>query len=99
MQLTHYKTSSASGSEISFPQLECWNSLSKVATIAATINKNRVLCRISLQILQDNFGASESKPMESVVLHRKTLQAAARKLIEQGAYEEDGSITIQAKDL
>ncbi len=37
--------------------------------------------------------------MQSVAKHRITIQAAARKLIEDSAYEEDGTILIQAHDL
>ncbi|MES9981579.1 MAG: hypothetical protein ABW107_22940, partial [Candidatus Thiodiazotropha sp. 6PLUC5] len=40
---------------ILFPRLECWNTTSKVATIAADVDKTRVLCRISLEILKEQF--------------------------------------------
>jgi hypothetical protein len=75
--------------------------LTKVVTIAAEVNKKRVLCRISLEILRDKFGHSDSKeePMRSVALHRTAIQDAARKLIESSDYEEDGSVLIRARDL
>jgi len=82
-----------------FPKLESWNSTTKVATIAATIDKKRVLCRISLDILRDSFGASEEDPMRSVAEYRTNIQEAASKLIENESYEEDGSILIRACDL
>jgi len=73
--------------------------MTRVATVAAEVNKNRVLCRISLEILRDKFGVSEEEPMQSVAKHRKAIQEAARKLIKSEGYEEDGSILIRAGDL
>ena len=73
--------------------------MTKVATVAAEVNKKRVLCRISLEILRNKFGASEEEPMRSVALHRTAIQEAARKLIENEVYEEDGSVLIRACDL
>ncbi len=84
---------------ISFPRLECWNTITKVATVAADVDKNRVLCRISLAILQDQFGALDETPMQSVAQHRTAIQEAARRLIESDVYEEDGSVIIRACDL
>ena len=73
--------------------------MSKVVTVAAEVNKNRVLCLISLEVLRGKFGASEDEPMLSVAQHRMAIQEAARKLIECEAYEEDGSVLIRACDL
>ena len=84
---------------IGFPRLESWNDITKVATIAATSDKKRVLCRISMEVLRDKFGASEEEPMQTVAKYRTEIQEVARKLIEDEAYEEDGSILIRARDL
>ena len=73
--------------------------MAKVATVAAEVDKKRVLCRISLEILRDRFGASENEPMQSVAEHRTVIQEAARKLIENEIYEEDGSVLIRAHDI
>jgi hypothetical protein len=70
-----------------------------MATIAAQVNNQRVLCRISQQTLKDKFGATNELPMQSVAQHRIAIQTAARKLIEERAYEDDGSILIKAHDL
>ncbi|MEI7994855.1 MAG: DUF1488 family protein [Methylococcaceae bacterium] len=84
---------------ISFPMLECWNTITKVATVVAEVNKKRVLCRISLGSLSDKFGYSEEKPMRFVARHRSAIQEAARRLIENEIYEEDGSVLIHTRDL
>ena len=67
---------------ISFPMLECWHTITKVATFVAEVDKKRVLCRISLGSLSDKFGSSEEKPMRFVARHRSAIQEAARRLIE-----------------
>ena len=99
MQLTPHRPAASDATGVSFPRLECWNPMTKVATIAAEISKRRVLCRISLKIMIDKFGASEDDPMLSVVQHRAVIQEAARKLIENDVYEEDGSVLIRARDI
>ena len=73
--------------------------MTKVATIAAEVDKKRVLCRISIEVLQERFHASAEEPMRVVAENRMVLQATARKLIESGAYEEDGSILIRHGDI
>ncbi len=88
MQLSHPRTSASGDTKILFPRLECWNAVTKVATVAADVNKKRVLCRISLEVLIDKFGALEDEPMQAVAQQRHAIQEAARKLIERDAYEE-----------
>ena len=99
MYLTRHKTSTTGESEITFPMLECWNPMTKVASIAAQVDQKRVLCRISLELLQKRFRASVDDPMRAVAENRAVLQASSRKLIESESFEEDGSIVIRSKDL
>ena len=84
---------------ISFPKLESWNAATEVATIVATVNKKRVLCRIPLKILHQKYGATDDKPMEYVNKHRVAIQDAARLLIENEQYELDGSVFISMANL
>ena len=84
---------------ISFPMLECWNNITKVATVAAEANKKRVLCRISLESLRDKFGTSDEVTMRFVARHRSAIHETAKRLIENEIYEEDGSVLIHAHDL
>lgn len=85
--------------KITFPVLQCWNPITKVATIAAQVDGKRVSCRIPFAALRNKFHASEEVPMQAVVENRPAIEIAARKLIESKAYEEDGSIVVQYKDL
>ena len=58
--------------------LECWNPLTKVATIAAQVDKRRVLCRISMEVLQKKFHASTDEPIRAVAENRSVLQAKGK---------------------
>ena len=84
---------------ISFPGLQCWNPVTKVATIAATVGGRRVSCRIKLYDLKKKFHIFLDEPMQSVTDHRIEIENAARKLIDQKAFEDDGSIMIGYNDL
>lgn len=84
---------------ISFPRLESWNNITKMATVVADVDKKRVLCRISSESLKLKFGASDDKLMQSVVQHRIAIQEAATRLIDRDDYEEDGSVLIKTTDL
>jgi len=98
MQLSRRRAASDDDNLITFPRLECWNPMTKVATIAAEMNKRRILCRVPLDVLRKKFKASAESPMDAVAEHRAAIQAAARKLIESRAFEEDGSILIRQRD-
>lgn len=52
-----------------------------------------------MEILSERFGAEPEAPMRAVVENRPVIEAAARRLIESEAFEEDGSIIIRARDL
>lgn len=84
---------------VTFPLLECWNPLTKVATLAAEVNKNRVLCRISFDVLRKKYRASKDDPMRAVAENRASIRAAAKRLIENKSFEEDGSVVVKAVDL
>ena len=99
MKLTGHRTQQTDDSDISFPPLESWNPLTMVATIAAQVGGKRVLCRISMEVLQKRFRASESEPMQAVLQNRQSIRDAARKLIERKAYEENGSVLIRLEDI
>ena len=73
--------------------------MTKVATVVAEVNGGRVLCRISFEILQKRFHASAKDPMRAVVENRWIIEAAARTLIENEAFEKDGSIVIRHRDI
>ena len=84
---------------VTFPLLECWNPLTKVATLAAEVNKDRVMCRISFDVLRKKFRASKDDPMRAVAENRASIRAAAKRLIEERAFEDDGSIVVRAADI
>ena len=99
MYLARHKTASSDKSKILFPVHECWNPMTKVATITAEVDKRRILCKISMDVLQEHFDFSNEEPLRAVAENRALLRAKSRMLIENEAFEEDGSIVIESKDL
>lgn len=99
MNISNNRNSSKNDGKITFPKLECWNPMTHVATIAAQVSDRRVLCRISMAVLQDKFSASEEEPMVAVNENRVVLETAAKALIEKKAFEQDGNIIIRGRDI
>ncbi len=99
MNIIVHKPKKVDDGSIDFPGLHCWNPETEVATIAAQVSGNRVSCRVSIADLKTKFHELSETPMETVKKYRKEIEDAARKLIENKAFEEDGSITIRCKDL
>ncbi len=99
MNVTIYKQNKKDDGSISFPLLQCWNPVTKVATIAAQVSGERVCCRIKIDDLRKKFHIFPDEPMQSVTNYRIEIESAARKLIEKNDFEDDGSIKICYKDL
>jgi hypothetical protein len=99
MNLTKNRNRAAKQTGISFPMLECWNPITRDATIIAQVDGRRVMCRINEKLLKKKFDADGDAPMPTVVENRPALEAAARKLIEAKSFDDDGSITITESDL
>ncbi len=94
----HKRNKTGDGS-ISFPPLQCWNPVTKVATIAAQFNGERVSCRVNIDDLGKKFHTFPDEPMQSITNYRTEIENAARKMIENNNFEDDGSIMISYKDL
>jgi hypothetical protein len=92
------KPKSSEEGKVSFPALQSWNPSTEIATIAAQVSGKRVLCRIPMTDLSKKFDFSTEEPMKAVTKYRAEIEAAARKLIDNKTYEEDGSINIFYKD-
>jgi hypothetical protein len=97
--LVHKNKKKISDGAISFPDLQCWNPITLVATIVAEINGERINCRIKVSELKKTFSINTDDPMQSITTNRKDLETVARRLIEQSRFEKDGSIKINSLDL
>lgn len=73
--------------------------MTSMATIAADIDGRRVLCRISSADLRKKYRESIDEPMQLVREYRSELETAAKALIENESFEQDGSIVIKYRDL
>lgn len=94
----YYRTRGSDDDKVTFPMLESWNPMNNVATIAAQMSGRRILCRISLEVLQDRFKASAEEPMDAVKENRSILEAAAKTLIEKKSFDKDGNVVIRTQD-
>ena len=99
MNVVIHKRDKPGDGSISFPPLQCWNPVTKVATIAAEFSGRRVSCRVRIDDLRKKFHIFPDEPMQSVTNHRAEIESAARKMIENKEFEEDGSIMINYEDL
>ncbi len=99
MNVPIHKTNKTDDGSISFPHLQCWNPVTKTATIAAEVGGTRVSCRIKIDDLRKKFHIFPDEPMQSVTNYRTEIESAVRKLIEKNDFEEDGSIMVGYKDL
>jgi len=99
MNITSYSRNVRDDGKISFPVLQCWNPVNKIASIAAQVNGKRIFCKISGDVLQKKFDAMADDPMNAVTENRTQIENAARKLIENDTYDNDGSILIEYRDL
>lgn len=93
------KQSTSKGTKITFPKLESWNPMLKVATIAVDVDKTRVLCRISRDVLRLFSKDKAADPMNILKDNRSVFEDKALELIEDKAYEKDGSLEIREADI
>jgi len=99
MNVVTNKQAKSDDKDITFPALQCWNPVTKVATIAAQVSGRRVSCRIRIADLRKRYKNISDEPMQSITIHRPEIEDAVRKLITQKEFEEDGSIMIAYEDL
>ena len=66
----------------------------------ASFDGKQVRCLISQEALQDHFGASNTYSDEEAFLNNEfSIHLKAEELIEEGRFEQNGSILIRSSDL
>jgi len=83
---------------VEFPAVEAWDGSRLVVSFPADVDGKRVVCAISLEALQDNFGGDKVPPLECFRANRGAVEAKARNLIGKGRFEPDGSLLIRSQD-
>ena len=99
MIVTSYKAKKNDDENVAFPNLQCWNPQTEVATVAAQYRGRRVSCRVKIIDLKKKFRFFPDQPMQVVTKYRMEIEAAARKLIAKNEFQDDGSILIKYQDL
>lgn len=83
---------------IHFPPLEVWDGLRMIVTFPANGTASRTPCLISIEALQDHYGASLQDPLSAFRANRASIEQIASSLIGRGRHEPDGSILIRTAD-
>ena len=61
------------------------------------VDEKRIGCRISIEALQDHFGA-HADGMSAFLANRSTIEAKAAQKISKGQFEQDGTILLRTSD-
>jgi hypothetical protein len=84
---------------ISFPATETWDGSRKVARFPAQSEDGRIECAISLQALEDHFGADEKlEALQAFRNHRGEIERVAERIIRRRRLAPDGSVLIRSQD-
>lgn len=83
---------------ISFPPRQAFDFERLAVSFTADIDGNQVLCRISVEALEDNYGCNGVEPVGCFQSNRYAIEAKAASLIDKKRFETDGSILIRSAD-
>jgi hypothetical protein len=83
---------------VSFPSVEAFDALTDCVSFPAKVGDVRIVCRVSWEALQDNFGGQGLEPLTAFTSSRFAVERKAAQLIERGRFEKDGSILIRSGD-
>lgn len=83
---------------IKFPMGESWDFDRDVVLFPAEVDGSKVVCAISWEALQDNFGGNITKPLDCFNQNRSEIERKAESLIRKDRFEPDGSILIRSSD-
>ena len=97
IQLVHRRKRVGNGG-ITFPNLQCWNPVTKVVTFIAEIDGERIDCKITVSEL-NKYPEVSIDPLMSIQLNKVPLESIARMKIENGKFDKNGSIQIKYSDL
>lgn len=97
--LVHRQKKKSGDGSISFPDLQCLNPVTRIATIVAEVNGERINCKVSISDMESCCPKAGPDPMKIISENRMRLESAAKRLIDAKRFEADGSILISAEDL
>lgn len=84
---------------INFPAGEHWFGDRMIVSFQADVSGRLVRCAISMEALEDHWGATLATAIESFRLHRTAIEAKAQQLLLKARFEGDGSILIRTRDM
>ena len=81
-----------------FPESQLFDPNRQVVLFTAYVGPDLIPCAISLEALQDHFGADNLAPERAFIRNRAPIESIAARLIERDRREPDGSILIRTAD-
>jgi len=85
--------------EYVFPPAEEENNQAELIEFDAGLDGETIKCAVEYQALRDHFDADYSDPLFAFMTGRAQIESLARKLIDEGRFEQDGGILISTRDL
>jgi hypothetical protein len=84
---------------VAFPASETWDQSRRVASFPADADGKRIQCAISLDALEERFGADPKlEALQAFRNHRGEIERVAERLIRRRRLEPDGSVLIRPAD-
>jgi hypothetical protein len=83
---------------INFSNVEAFDGIRQVVSFPADSNGKRIICAISREALQDNFGGNNIDPLTCFKNNRNRIEHKAAVLINSKRFEQNGSILIRSAD-
>jgi Protein of unknown function (DUF1488) len=71
----------------------------KIVWFTASVDDKRIDCGISIEALDDHFGAYYDDPLPAFRANRSRIETVAARLIEESRFESDGTLLIRSADL
>jgi hypothetical protein len=71
----------------------------KIVWFGAIVDDKPIDCGISIEALNEHFGAFYDDPLPAFRSHREAIQKIAEGLINARRFEDDGTIIIRSADL
>jgi hypothetical protein len=71
----------------------------KIVWFGAIVDDKPIDCGISIEALNEHFGAFYDDPLPVFRSHRDAIQKVAERLINTRRFEDDGTIIIRSADL
>ncbi|HIA07544.1 MAG TPA: DUF1488 family protein [Chromatiaceae bacterium] len=86
-------------SDFTFPPAETDDTKQKLIIFDAIKDGNTTVCNLAYALIDEHYEGEYSDPLFAFMQVRTEVEGIAARLIEQGRFEDDGSIVITEADI